>query len=462
MDDIYKNKYLKYKLKYLKLKGGVPARVPEIVIKNNNLDFFLNFNEKDIIMSRFENFTNLNLVNDKIERVHIGGNGTVNEVIFSKLTGRTKNKINLIMKTPLNPEADNNYYEYVAGLCINNFKKYFPNFAYTFGYGKITDTLKTELEKEPYEDINQTLFKDNYRINNVNQYDALKYSNINEGCELNGSTSILIEKIPNSKELWDYITDPIFTNPTDVSYNLFCVLFQVYVTLQALSDKFTHYDLHTGNVLISEQEKPIIITYKQKSGGDIKLCTKYIPVIIDYGRCYISCLEYDTLINSTNYLNTACNTEKCKRIDTNYNDCELIKGLYIKKFDKDIYDTKNNWFHNVTPHKINNSHDLLLIHKLMERFRAAHVDFKGFYNYYFNNIKCPEWFDSSDELKHGVIEQKFGFMDDKLKNISDCVDVLNIYYTTEHFETKILDESLCLGKMTIYEDMSVPWSFTKF
>ncbi len=333
MEDSYKYKYLKYKHKYLKLKGGVPARVPEAIIKYDNTDFFLDFNnQKNTILEKYNNFTNLNLINNEIERLHIGGNGTVHNLIFTKsINFRRKDKINLIMKTPVDSYKDNNYYEYVAGLCVNNFKTYFPNFVYTFGYGKITPTLKSALELDPYVNINPRIFMNNYTIIDVNEDDTLKYSKINDGCELNGSTSLLIEKIPNSKELWDYIFDDEFTEPASINYNLFCVLYQVYLTLNSLSEKFTHYDLHTGNIMISEYDKPIIIKYILKNGEEIELCTKYIPVIIDYGRCFISCLENDSLINSTNYLNIACNISNCRYLDTNYNNCELTNGLHLNK-----------------------------------------------------------------------------------------------------------------------------------
>lgn len=478
MDDIYKNKYLKYKTKYLSLKeiidseeGGKRKKIkkPKIkmprIEKNRNIDFFLNFNEvKENILTNFSNFKNFDLIQDKIEKVSKGKNGITNNIIFSKVIKENKEKINILLKTPISLDSDNNYYEYVNGLCINKFKKYFPNFAYTFGYGDINPIFIDEIEKEPYENIEPDFFRKNFTSFNDNDKEEriMGLININEGCKLNSQTSILTENIPNSKTLYSYITNPEFIKPENINYNIFCVLFQIYIALSSLSDEFTHYDLHEYNVLISEYEKPIILNYKLRNGTDVTLCTKYIPVMIDYGRCYVNCLNYRSIINSTNFLNTACYTKDCLDDGRTYSNCFLKNGLYLRRKGEDNYDKYNEWFHNITPHKKNKSYDLSLLNRFMTYFRSAKTEIKGYYNSVFNQIKNPEWFKSDGSLRNGVIEQNVEFKENHIKTVYDCFYFFTSVYIKFHYETKILDETLCLGKMTIYEDMSVPWSFTKF
>jgi hypothetical protein len=67
-------------------------------------------------------------------------------------------------------------------------------------------------------------------------------------------------------------------------------LFQLYCPLTALCDVFTHYDLHTSNVLIynlsSDESKYIQLIYHYPKGETVELNTFGIAKIIDYGRSF--------------------------------------------------------------------------------------------------------------------------------------------------------------------------------
>jgi hypothetical protein len=79
----------------------------------------------------------------------------------------------------------------------------------------------------------------------------------------------------------------------DLDYNLFCIFFQIYATLDSLKEIYTHYDLHPWNILIKFFKNPLKITYKMSDGSSVVLVTNYFPIIIDYGRSYINCLKLD-------------------------------------------------------------------------------------------------------------------------------------------------------------------------
>jgi hypothetical protein len=79
--------------------------------------------------------------------------------------------------------------------------------------------------------------------------------------------------------------------------------------LMCLQNEFTHYDLHSDNILIYE---PVIGKYIQYhyfvDGNEISFKSKYIVKIIDYGRCYFH--DTDTN-NSMNIHEKICNEKQC-------------------------------------------------------------------------------------------------------------------------------------------------------
>ena len=81
----YHKKYLKYKRKFLNLvkKGGGD---------NENLDFFLNFNNKYIdIINKYEKFNNFSLINNPIKRLgKKSANGVINFINFNNTNDTNK------------------------------------------------------------------------------------------------------------------------------------------------------------------------------------------------------------------------------------------------------------------------------------------------------------------------------------------------------------------------------------
>jgi hypothetical protein len=149
----YYEKYLKYKNKYIFLKNQLAganieafvSQLDEADLKNSliNLDFFFNYNKnKNSVLSNFSNFTNYNLVNSPVKRIGTeSNNGFINLLEF-KLRHTS---FLTVMKSSLQMNADNNYYEYIVGNCINKIKSYLPNFVYTFNYMNLNKTLLWKL-----------------------------------------------------------------------------------------------------------------------------------------------------------------------------------------------------------------------------------------------------------------------------------------------------------------------------
>ena len=100
-------------------------------------------------------------------------------------------------------------------------------------------------------------------------------------------------------------------------------MYQVYFALSEVCNNFTHYDLHTDNVLLFEPvvNKYIHYHYTNKDGSTCSFKSRYIVKMIDYGRSYI--LDPETGIGSMTVYNQVCAEPKC--LDT----CELIKIFFI-------------------------------------------------------------------------------------------------------------------------------------
>ena len=119
--------------------------------------------------------------------------------------------------------------------------------------------------------------------------------------------------------------------------------------LATLFNQFTHYDLHSGNILLYEPVKGSYITYNYylTSGKIIQFKSPFIVKIIDYGRCYYN----NGTQNSFDTCSKIKEMESCKHLDgVGFGTFAEIKT----KIDKSGYDTTNY----ICSHKSNVSSDL--------------------------------------------------------------------------------------------------------
>jgi len=128
---------------------------------------------------------------------------------------------------------------------INKLRQYIPNFAYIFGYFTCE-----EYDKEL-----------------CNGKNVIAY--------------VVYENIPG-QTLYDAIVDGL--NGDD----FLNIYLQILLSLDLAyrNYKFTHYDLHTDNVVLRKFDDYIYVIYPYNNGY-VLVKTKYIPVIIDYANSYI-------------------------------------------------------------------------------------------------------------------------------------------------------------------------------
>ena len=333
-----------------------------------------------------------------------------------------------ILKSNLKRTADNLLYEYMVGLYINTLNKRFPCFLETYGYytynnvnvdvkvGKRKWKLWDQLQHpdgieflNSKKELRQTVLKNNMTLH------PLEYTDVSNGEKMediyiNACTeedsdqkrqSILIQYFDNVITFYSFLkktrTDTgssvLFTTPSstyldeisEIVITIITILFQVYFPLAQLKDNFTHYDLHTENVLlyIPNDKKYIEYHYYDISGGDITTFkSKYMVKIIDYGRCFF---KYDVNKFGTEDIDFAINKE--------YSYCHNA-GFWPVLYNNDA-EVKND--DRITPISIsrsviNSSTDLRLLHQLSKfhqlkydkefKYLLYDVEFGGYGDYY--------------------------------------------------------------------------------
>jgi len=292
-------------------------------------------NERNKIKEFFGNFNQLEFIKPPIQRIGPpSSNGFVHKIHYK----REKYNAYAILKSCMSPSSDNLAYEYFVGQQINSFKSRFPNFVETYALYSYPSDASWEHVKNTNKINTNVLFgKDGLNlITNGNVYDE---PILKKSCVESKYLSVLIENIKNASSLSDVLVEPVFWN-----YHLIAVLFQIYALLHTLKNVFTHYDLHTGNVLLSEFDANsyIEIVYHISDSKKVAFNSMYIAKIIDYGRCFIP--------ESKNIYTKICKIKEC---DPN---CGYDVGYSFLSNDGTLQDS-----YYIRSQKNNHSHDLRLL-----------------------------------------------------------------------------------------------------
>ena len=284
----------------------------------------------DEITNFFNGFTNFQYALSPILRLGAPSvNGFVKEITYEK----QGYKAHAILKSSQEPSADNLVYEYLVGIkFINRIVKQFPCFLQTYGLYFYNS------------EIGWNIIKGTGPVHNANLKYLTKQESIDyeKACRESKYAAILIQHIKAARPLSDYLSVSTYTRffKNDLLY----VLFIVYHALSSLSKVFTHYDLHTGNVLLYEpvKGKYIQYNYHQPDGTVIVFYSPYLVKIIDYGRSFFD----NGNLNSKKIYDKVCTVNACKP------DCGLYYGL-------GWLDPKSDLF--ISSSKKNESHDLRLV-----------------------------------------------------------------------------------------------------
>ena len=228
----------------------------------------------------------------------VSANGFVVELPFTR-GGYTAYGV---LKSSANARADNLFYEAFVGAFINKLNRFLPCFvetyaSYVYEDENIYDKLKNGSS------VNKDDFVAGLIENKPLKYETfLDVSLLKKSCEKSKYFAVLTQHIKNATDMneqsWYLRKDKDFITVHLVNY-----LFQIYCPLSGINKMFTHYDLHSGNVLIytpsvcknnngaisySSSDKYIRMIYHYRNGTTIEFNTFGIVKIIDYGRSFIN------------------------------------------------------------------------------------------------------------------------------------------------------------------------------
>jgi len=268
--------------------------------------------ESTKINNFFEFFHTFNYVK-KVRKINNGVNGNILLLEYE----REKYKSNAIIKKNIKAMSDSVMYEYIVGrYFINHYYKIYPCFLQTYGYSMMNNDI-----------IDQSIRNTNVLSSlNVMNLELIKikptsfeWSNsreilnseikiaISSACNEPTNLALIIENITNPRTLETIMSE----EPYFIEHELIYVLFQIYYVLNELDNRFTHYDLHTSNILIYEPIPHGYIEFHYNyEGNEIIFNSRYIAKIIDYGRCFF---KRDSNINSKNIYNLVCSLSECNR-----------------------------------------------------------------------------------------------------------------------------------------------------
>ena len=198
--------------------------------------------------------------------------GVVSHALFKMAGGKNTEK------------SDNLFREGLVGLKMNDSADIFPAFIRTMGMYKQSDNGK-------------------YTVENIRFKKYKKVPTISTACKHSDKEALLVEYIEGEP------FKNFYENP-DFNHELMPVLFQIYYPLHLLGSAYTHYDLHTGNVMLSRPfpNGCIAFEYTMPTGEVVSFKSSYVAKIIDYGRNYVDALHgsLDDIMTKAE-----CNNKRC-------------------------------------------------------------------------------------------------------------------------------------------------------
>ena len=234
----------------------------------------------DAIRKHFSDFEDFTLLSKPLKQIGaVSVNGFVKELTYE----HRGYVANAILKSSASQRSDNLLYEALVGFFLNKHSKHFPCFLETYGLYEyyepaVYDSLLKNKTNSP-ELLNLGLSLISTKRSEIEKDD------IRASCEKPTTMAVLIQHLKEAVTLHEKLKTESFLR-NDLGY----ILFHVYMALYSLEGSFTHYDLHTENVLVYEPVKGKYIEYHYHldNGDEFVFKSPYIAKIIDYGRCYFN------------------------------------------------------------------------------------------------------------------------------------------------------------------------------
>jgi hypothetical protein len=307
----------------------------------------------DYIKTFFNNFRDINTDIDKTNLKKIGtpsANGFIIEIPFKK-DGYTSYTA---LKCASEPHSDNLYYEYYVGkFFINNYLKKLSCFVETYDcYNFIDDAkwLRTYNEAQTNSIANAVMHLRIRRFYNIKE-DDMNYFDMS--CRVSVLMCVLIQHFDNFYSFNQKLSS---TNINNMKYDYYYLWYQLYYSLVYLGNKYTHYDLHDGNVFLYKpyDGKQYILMKYHNGTNYFEFKSEYIVKIIDYGRNYFNNGKRTTK-EIAEYI---CNSQHCQPY------CGIDLG-YASVATNMTNPSAWNW---INPAEPNMSHDLRAVKKYSDTY----------------------------------------------------------------------------------------------
>jgi len=315
--------------------------------------------ELNTIRKYFDGFTTFKYVADKKRVGEVSNNGFVIELENE----RGGYSAHTILKSSMEPNSDNLAYEYYVGInFINIICERFPCFLETYGLYYYKDEASWNLAQTDPKNMNL--------LTDLKQETMVDFG---KACLESKYISILIQHVDKPVSLQSLLNNTLLLldkRKRDYFFNveLVYILLQVYYPLACLQDHFTHYDLHSSNILIYTLPNGECVEYSfidYETGTPMTFKTRYLVKIIDYGRSYF---YTNNRVNSREVYHEVCGKKDCnKRIIHNN---KVFTASCGSEFGFELFNIKD--FYHIDSMKRNKSHDLRLFCNIVYNF----YDFK--------------------------------------------------------------------------------------
>jgi len=278
-----------------------------------------------LINNFFKNFSTFEYLTE-INKLSFSSN---NGVVFEYVYKRASYEAFCIFKMSMRHMADNLMYEFWVGKFINKHIQQFPCFVETYGLYKFSGEDESDREKNYTLVLNngvhqERLFEDfipqlkSHRLFTMISDEPLSWDN---ACLHSKYFALLIQHIPithsiSATTLYNTKRETLDYANQVLSNDFLYILYQLYMPLSVLAEKFTHYDLHHGNVLLYKPDSNKYLEYNchYADGTIVSFLSPFIVKIIDYGRCYVSNEDGDT---SMDVYHALCSKEDSPNCNTN-------------------------------------------------------------------------------------------------------------------------------------------------
>ena len=368
-----------------------------------------------------------------------------------------------ILKNAVSAYSDNLMYEYKVGVeFINQVGQLYPCFTETYLLCRYKSPDLYNYVKSKY-----TGGKYSIRLHMPTMDEVLEIMDNPSwamGCKTNKYLCVLNQYFDDVRSLGDFKENMYKTMRLETGESMLSSFFyQIYFALDQLKEIYTHYDLHSGNILLYKpfpQNTYIQMHYHVTDiNGQEKIIsfpTEYIAKIIDYGRNYFQ----SKTTNTNNIVREICKTKECGAFCGESVGFSIISGRYGQRPlhlrpspspGNSPYDIVDDYF--IDPVVPNPSHDLRLFHdftryKIHQAIRIPPAPRNVEYGYppMHNTFGRNAWFGPTDNVS---VISTVTDMRRFLEHIhTDWISKLQQYYATW----------TCGGDLHVYSD-GRPYTF---